>query len=216
VLGDRELGAASYVVAAKEVAILFPGLYSATSISHQNIVLGLLARGTDVLRLNDMRRDVFLSGIGPFTSGRRESSAALKRFIAEHDYRRIIVVGTSGGGMPAAIYGDAIAADRIVVFSTGTFFPPYDDRLERRARAFLDKVRKPGLDIGTDNLEIWQRPGPHPPLHIHYPAGNPQDVRHAVRMKDAANVTLYPVETAQHNFYSMLSAEELAEAILGS
>ncbi len=211
---DRELGAAGFAVGGADVAILFPGLYSVPSVAQQKLVLGLLARGIDVVRLIDMRRDVFLSGIGPLASGRPESFAALKRVVSQYGYRRVIVVGTSGGGMPAAIYGDAIAADRIAVFSTGTFFPDYDDRLERRARAFLDKVRKPGLDIGTDNLEIWQRPGPHPPLHIHYPAGNPQDARHALRMKDAPNVVLFPVETAQHNFYSMLSAEDLAAAIL--
>jgi len=213
---DRELGAAGFDAAGSEVAILFPGLYSVPSVAQQKLVLGLLARGIDVIRLIDVRRDVFLSGIGPLAGGRQESATALKRLVAERGYRRTIIVGTSGGGMPAAIYGDAIQADRIVVFSTGTVFPPDDDPLERRARAFLDKVRKPGLDIGTDNLEIWQRPGPHPELHIHYPMGNRQDARHALRMCEAANVFLYPVETAQHNFYSTLSAEALADAVLGT
>jgi predicted Zn-dependent protease len=213
---DRELGAGGFSVEGRDVAILFPGLYSVPSVAQQKLVLGLLARGIDVVRLVDVRRDVFLSGIGPLAGGRSESATALKRFVSECGYRRTIIVGTSGGGMPAAIYGDAIAADRIVVFSTGTVFPPDDDPLERRARAFLDKVRKPGLDIGTDNLEIWQRPGPHPELHIHYPMGNRQDARHALRMRDASNVFLYPVETAQHNFYSTMSAEALADAVLGT
>jgi hypothetical protein len=213
---DRDLGAAGFSVGGRDVAILFPGLYSVPSVAQQKLVLGLLARGIDVIRLIDIRRDVFLSGIGPFAGGRRESAEALKRFVSESGYCRSIIVGTSGGGMPAAIYGDAIQADRIVVFSTGTVFPPDDDPLERRARAFLDKVRKPGLDIGTDNLEIWQRPGPHPELHIHYPMGNRQDARHALRMRDAPNVFLYPVETAQHNFYSTMSAEALADAVLGT
>jgi len=213
---DRELGAAGFSVEGRDVAILFPGLYSVPSVAQQKLVLGLLARGIDVVRLIDVRRDVFLSGIGPLAGGRQDSAAALKRFVSECGYRRSIIVGTSGGGMPAAIYGDAIGADRIVVFSTGTVFPPDDDPLERRARAFLDKVRKPGLDVGTDNLEIWQRPGPHPELHIHYPMGNRQDARHALRMREEPNVFLYPVETAQHNFYSTMSAEALADAVLGT
>jgi Flp pilus assembly protein TadD len=212
---DKELGVGGFDIGGRAVAFLFPGLYSLPSVTQEKIALAMLARGIDFVPMMDMRRDVLLSGIGPSTSGREESFAALKRFIAQRGYQRVIAIGLSGGGMPAAIYGDAISADRIVVFSTGTFFPPNDDRLERRARAFLDKVRKPGLDVGSDNLEIWKSPGAHPPLHIHYPAGNRQDARHALRMAAAPNVFLYPVQTAQHDFYSTLGTEQLVRAILG-
>lgn len=216
VFADAELGTAVFDTGGTDVVILFAGLYNIPEALQQKLVLGPLARGADVVRLFDMRRDVLLSGVGPFTTEREQSFAALKRLVAERGYRRVICAGTSGGGMPAAIYGDAIGADRVVVFSTGTFFPPDDDRLERRARAFLHKVRSTGIEIGSDNLEIWMRPGPHPELHIHYPAMNPQDARHALRMQEAPGVSLYPVATAQHNFFSMLSAEELAAAILGT
>ncbi len=216
VFSDSELGAAGFDIGGADVVILFPGLYNVPQVVQQKLVLVPLARGTDVFRLFDMRRDVLLSGIGPGKPGRERSFAALKRLVAERSYRRVICVGTSGGGMPAAIYGDAIGAERVVVFSTGTFFPPDDDPLERRARAFLHKVRTTGLEIGSDNREIWQQPGRHPELHIHYPARNPQDARHALRMQGLPGVTLYPVESAQHGFFMTLSDEELAAAILGT
>jgi len=212
---DRELGVVGFATGGSDVAFLFSGLYDRPSEVQRTLVLGLLARGVDVIPLFDLRRDVLLSGVGPAARNRRESFDALRRLISERGYRRTICVGTSGGGMPAAVYGDAIGADRIVVFSTGTFFPPDDDPLERRARAFLDKVRKPGLDIGTDNLEIWRQPGRHPELHIHYPSANLQDARHALRMQDLPEVTLYPVETARHGFFLTRSPEELATNILG-
>src|SRR5262249_18723826 len=116
VFSDAELGAAGFDVGGTDVVIVFSGLYNIPEVFQQKLVLGLLARGTDVVRLFDMRRDVLLSGIGPSTTGREQSFAALKRLITERGYRRVICAGMSGGGMPAAIYGDGVDADRIVVF----------------------------------------------------------------------------------------------------
>jgi hypothetical protein len=198
------------------VAVLFPGFYNTPSATQSKLVQGLIARGIDVVRLFDMRRDVFLSGIGPSAGNRAQSIDALKRLVSRRGYGRVICVGTSGGGMPAAVYGDAIGAERVVVFSTGTFFPPNDDPLERRARGFLERVRKLRLDDGSDNLEIWRRPGKHPRFDLHFPSGNPQDARHALRMAGAPNVFLHPVETASHNFFLMLSADALGAAIAGT
>jgi predicted Zn-dependent protease len=212
---DRELGATGFDIGGSDVVILFQGLYNTLETIQQTLILGSLARKTDVIRLYDMRRDVLLSGIGPETTGREQAYAALKRLIAERGYRRVICVGLSGGGMPAAVYGDAIGADRVVVFSTGTFFPPDDDGVERRARAFLHKVRSTGFEIGSDNLEIWKQPGPHPEFHLYYPALNPQDARHALRMEGLPGVTLHPAETAEHGFFTMFTSEQFMTAIFG-
>jgi thioredoxin-like negative regulator of GroEL len=213
---ERNLGALGFDVGGTDVAILFPGFYHVPSDLQSNVVQGVIARGVDVIRLFDMRRDVFLSGIGPSAGNRMQSADALKRLISSRGYGSVICVGTSGGGMPAALYGDAIGAERVVVFSTGTFFPADDDPLERRARGFLERVRKLGLDEDTDNLEIWRRPGTHPRFEIHFPSGNPQDARHALRMAEAPNVALHPVETASHDFFMKWSADALGAAITGS
>ncbi|MCD9148078.1 hypothetical protein [Pseudophaeobacter flagellatus] len=175
------------------------------------------ARNATGLYTRDPNRLLTLGGIPKLGSTLDETVAALRQCLKDlSHHKRLVVLGTSGGGLGAIIYGARLKADVIHLMSPAT---SVDIDFLRK----IGDTRAPALQVRLGNLvhkdardgrEILLQ-APSPRVHVHYAADNPTDRAHAEHLKDLANVQLFPKRGIyDHNILPMMFACGEYEAMI--
>ncbi len=145
--------------------------------------------------LQDKERTLFLNGLSGVSGGFDGALAFLRSKIERHKARRVITIGTSGGGYSAIKFGLALRADRILGFSAPTTLVPTlldkwrDDRgklVHRRLTKMFDTAH---ADLNADVAES----GLPDQIHLYYGADMELDRRHAEHLSGHEAVKLYPI-----------------------
>lgn len=77
----------------------------------------------DVLLIGKNRRRTYKSGVPGFGSSLVESIERLSDYVGSLGYQRIVVIGTSAGGVPAILAAPHMSAERVVALGPGGALP---------------------------------------------------------------------------------------------
>lgn len=175
------------------------------------------ARDVTGFYIRDYSRLLTLNGIPSLGASLDETVAALKQKLAElKHHNRLVLLGTSGGGLGALQYGARLKADTIYLMSPAT-------SIERSFLRRIADTRAPALQVRLgDQIQADARDAreallraPATKVHIHYPASNPIDSAHAEHLGDMPNVHLHPRQgLATHNILPDMFAKEDYQAMI--
>lgn len=142
----------------------------------------------DVILLRTERRKGYRNGIPGVTGDLGTSVSALNTLLALKEYRRISIMGTSGGGLPALLAGLQLGAD--VVLSVGGNSP--DDERWRNARSG---------DGATCVFQRFMRPGvPAPRIFLVHGSKSKRDTAAVSAIADRLkNTGTFTIAGAGHN-----------------
>lgn len=126
-------------------------------------------------------------------------AAFLKKIIVQEGVKRVVMIGNSGGGFSALLFGALLGVDEIHAFNPPTRLrEPDDTSAPDQLRALeLEKGRAiPYLDL----REIFrQHLQPGTKVYIHYSRGERRDKRHAKYLREFPNVRLIEYPFVSHH-----------------
>lgn len=164
-----------------------------------------LEHPTSRLYVSDKTNRWYLGGLPGLTRSIAETLDLLAAIIARVPAARTIAVGTSMGGYLSLLLGGRRAVGNAVAFAPQTTVDAgwraahADERWADEIRAGLAATghRAPPDAAAMPN-------GASRRLHVFYPAGDPLDRAHAVRLDGQPGVFLYPVATTEHTLSHFL------------
>jgi pimeloyl-ACP methyl ester carboxylesterase len=125
--------------------------------------------------------------------------AFLRQIIASEGVKRIVMIGNSGGGFSALLFGALLGVDEIHAFNPPTRLREPDDTSapEQLAALELEKGKNiPYLDIREIFREHLR---PATKVYIHYSRGESRDTRHAKYLREFPNVRLIEYPFVSHH-----------------
>ena len=125
--------------------------------------------------------------------------AFLKRIIAQEHPRRVVMIGNSGGGFSALLFGALLGVDEIHAFNPPTLLREPDDTSAPEQLAALE--REQGKDIPYLDIRAIFRAHlkPETKVFIHYSRGARRDKRHARYLNEFPNVRLIEYPFVSHH-----------------
>jgi hypothetical protein len=123
----------------------------------------------------------------------------LKKIIAQEHAKRVVMIGNSGGGFSALLFGALVGVDEIHAFNPPTLLRGPDDTSapEQLEALILEKGGNiPYLDIREIFREHLK---PETKVYIHYSRGESRDKRHAKYLREFPNVRLIEYPFVSHH-----------------
>jgi len=137
----------------------------------------------------------------------------IRNICAQENIKRVVTVGSSGGGYAAILIGILINADEVVAFS------PVSKLLDRTDTIFPDTLVELQNRIGKDNLyldpyRLNQEVKPKTRINILYGANNRKDTRHAKYLGRLENVRLVGFPFFSHHLSYFLAKQGELDRLL--
>lgn len=182
------------------VMIAFGGLHMRVGISDYEFrdVTADLPAGLIFVR--DRTKRVYHGGLPELGRTFPEMAASITELAGG---RRIVMVGNSGGGFAALVFGALTGASEVHAFSPVTFVGRWRRKLHKDGR-FHDAIDR--LNRGPDaqrrfmDARPWMRRASRPTeFHLYYAHGYDLDRLHAERVRRVRGVTLHPRDGKGHN-----------------
>lgn len=147
-------------------------------------------------------------------------AACLQQYTTHSSTKKTIVLGNSGGGYAALLFGHILQADEIHAFSPKTSINPiqrimnYDIQKLRKFVSFFELYRY-GERKYFDLKPVFFAAYPQKRnVHIYYARQNRIDAFHALRMKSIPGIHLHPFQYNKHNLIKILKQNGELKAII--
>jgi hypothetical protein len=138
----------------------------------------------------------------------------LRKVIATECVKRVVMIGNSGGGFSALLFGALVGADEIHAFNPPTRLrEPEDTSAPEQLEALqLEKGKDiPYLDI-RDVFRKHLRP--ETKTYIHYSRGESRDKRHAKYLREFPNVRLIEYPFVSHHVARFFAERSMLTPLL--
>jgi hypothetical protein len=134
-----------------------------------------------------------------------EVAAYVKRLRMQEQVNRVVVIGNSGGGFAAILFGTLAGADEIHAFNPSTKLLVESDTSYPEQLALLH--REAGLDNPYIDLRkiLLQKPDANPAIYIHYSSGDKKDRHQAQYLRDIPHVHLLQYPFVSHHLARYLA-----------
>jgi pimeloyl-ACP methyl ester carboxylesterase len=131
----------------------------------------------------------------------------LSGVIRRNGITRTVLVGNSGGGYAALLFGQLLNADEVHAFRPTTYIDPKlrADNNDGRYQEFLDRMLAGrGIDSRyVDLVPVLEREG-KTEFHVYYQTPDALDSLHAVRLGEIDRVVLHPVDFGEYRLIRRL------------
>jgi hypothetical protein len=141
-------------------------------------------------------------------------AAWLTKIIAQEHPRRVVMIGNSGGGFSALLFGALVGVDEIHAFNPPTLLRAPDDTSAPQQLEAL--VMEKGQDIPyLDIREIFREHlKPSTQVYIHYSRGESRDKRHAKYLRDFPNVYIREYPFVSHHVARFFAERAMLSPLL--
>jgi hypothetical protein len=150
-------------------------------------------------------------GIGPDVPGVVEF---LRKVIAREKVRRVVMIGNSGGGFSALLFGALVGVDEIHAFNPPTRLRQPEDT------SAPDQLHALEMEKGTaipylDLKEIFRQSlKPTTKVYIHYSRGESRDKRHAKYLREFSSVELIEYPFVSHHVARFFAERAMLSPLL--
>ncbi|MEP4037017.1 hypothetical protein [Pseudophaeobacter sp.] len=197
--------------------LVFGGIGGGAFINYPILDSSFAARNVTGLYVRDSSRLLTLNGIPTLGASLDQTIEALQsRLNALSHHKRLVVFGTSGGGLGALQYGARLNADAIHLISPAINVNADFLRRIGDARAPVVQARLGEKIRGSeqDGREALSR-APSTRTYVHYTADNPTDRAHAEHLKGLPNVQLRPRHgESAHNILQKMVENDTYQALI--
>ncbi len=169
--------------------------------------------------LRDQRGLWYHAGLAGIGEDVQAIGAFLRPFAVDRCTERVIMLGNSGGGYAAMLFGHMLEAHEVHAFSPKTFIDP----IKRIAALDIPRWRRYRNMLALLQSHRWRRqyfdlrkrlrdlPAGATQFHLYYASGHRVDRLHAERMKSLNGVHLHPYPI--HGHYLIRQLKESGELI---
>ncbi|CAA0110536.1 Uncharacterised protein [BD1-7 clade bacterium] len=170
--------------------------------------------------LRDHKRLWYHAGL--YNVGNNIESIAnyLRRYTTHSSTNKVVVIGSSGGGYAALLFGHILQADEVHAFSAKTTINPIlrfmrnDLPKRNRLKRMLYLLSKGEKRYFNIERIFRLHPNHKTSYHIYFSCNHERDTFHALRVKHIPNVHLHPYEYNRHNLVAFLKKEGELSSIL--
>lgn len=161
----------------------------------------------------------FLGGLPGLAKGCDSLAALIRSRLTELAPRKVVVVGCSGNGFPALLYGHALGADVVHAFSPAVGLDlPVVERIQpgaaKQFRELMIEIAASGVDRKLLHLpDVLARDNGKTRYFIHYGRGNRDDAERAHFMAGLPGVHLIEHDTREHGTAELLAAADQLSAV---
>ncbi|MEQ1931119.1 MAG: hypothetical protein ABL957_11420 [Parvularculaceae bacterium] len=164
------------------------------------------------LFFRDTKQAWYHQGVPGVSTNVDETAAYIASVIAERSVKRTVAIGVSAGGYAALIHGWLLEVDEVHAIAPQSYID-VDNRLanddffmdEQVANIYeTDRAQQEYFDLVplfTNGQNTRTQ------FHIHYCRNHRLDTLHALRLKDAPNVTLHDYEEGGHRLTPRLTKD---------
>lgn len=175
------------------------------------------AHNHSAVYLRDTDRTLFQGGVPSLAPDLEGTIDALRGMLSRLNTRRLICLGTSGGGFGAIRYGMRLEAAHILCASPPTSFDVVDSIGDDRARLLVQRM---AAQFGKENLDMLadvRAGGGKTRLTIWFGADAREDAAHARHLEGQPGVTLVPVPdfAAHTTFEKILESGAFEDFVAG-
>jgi hypothetical protein len=173
----------------------------------------------DRLLLWDPQYRFFLGGIRGIAEGFHALTEFIRARIRELAPRKVLVVGCSGSGMSALLYGHALAADVVHAFSPAVSLDhPVVERLQPAAaaqyRELMLEVAASGVDRSLLHVPgVLEHGNGRTRYFVHYGQANREDAERAQWLAACPGVSLIGHNTSSHATAELLAGRDLLRKV---
>jgi hypothetical protein len=169
------------------------------------------------LFVRDLRQAWYHLGIPGHGSTIAEASQSLRRLIAGHRVKRLVVAGSSAGGYAALVFGTLLGADMVLCFSPQTVLD-LDILADMDDHRWDDRLRKNVGSMDADWSDL-RRALPdarraYTSYRLYFDNSLRGDRLHAERLADLEGVRLYRFGHGGHNIARALRQTGALERVL--
>ena len=140
----------------------------------------------------------------------------IKKIIAQEHPRRVVMIGNSGGGFAALLFGALVGVDEIHAFNPPTRLREPDDTSapEQLEALLLEKGADiPYLDI-RNIFRTYLKP--ETKVYIHYSRGESRDKRHAKYLREFPNVHIVEYPFVSHHVARFFAERAMLSPLLNA
>ena len=177
--------------------------------------------------LRDTHRSWYHHGLPAVGTGIDDIETFLQHYTTHPSTRKTIIIGNSGGGYAALLFGHILGADEVHSFSPKTFINPIkriinNDIPPKYSIAHLFRLYLHGQRKYFDLKKVFLASAPQKRnFHIYFAENSRTDYLQAIRMQSVPGIHLHPFQHDRHNLIKLLKRrgklrEILEQAILFS
>lgn len=197
--------------------VFFGGLANRYGLDMESLDRFIAAAGHTAIYLRDRQRCLFLKGIPDIPGSVEGLEAYLRDLKQELGLNRLVMIGSSSGGLAALKYGVAISADGIRCFGgpTTAATEAMETFGDARGRALTRRLSR---DLAPEALDVAPdvaKAAGSVPIQMYYGAEMPQDSAQAERLRGIAGVSLLPVpDVDRHDIlFQMIANQRVGEVL---
>lgn len=181
---------------------VFPGADGKSAFDFVGVTANLPATKVFFRDPNMLWYQLGLDGVGKTVP---EIVAYVKNLRAKEQSKRVVMIGNSGGGFAAILFGTLAGADEIHAFNPPTKLLVEADTSYPEQLAILHK--RTGLDNPYIDLRkiLLGNPNANPRIYVHYSRGDKKDRKQARYLKDIHNVQLLQYPFVSHHLARYLA-----------
>jgi pimeloyl-ACP methyl ester carboxylesterase len=140
----------------------------------------------------------------------------LRKIIAQEGVKRVVMIGNSGGGFSALLFGALVGVEEIHAFNPPTRLREPDDTSAPEQLQALEAEKGkeiPYLDI----RDVFRKHlKPHTKVYIHYSRGESRDKRHARYLREFPNVRLIEYPFVSHHVARFFAERAMLTPLLAA
>jgi tetratricopeptide (TPR) repeat protein len=198
-----------YRFGSERCVVWFNGAIAGNAVQQLTKALPVLRRrGISVLAITDKRRFMAMGGVGPYFPDRAATREAIQAELAARGYYRLAMVGSSGTGLSALLYGAEMAVEGILGFAAVTRLP--EEGRDTNPQALKHRARLLGniKVIPSDSRELVAQAS-RTAVFLVFPEFSEFDAQQTENLADLANVTLWPEPFDKHSVCLWLLEQDL-------
>lgn len=140
----------------------------------------------------------------------------LRKQIAQEKPKRVVMIGNSGGGFSALLFGVLVGADEIHAFNPPTRLRDPDDTSAPEQLQALELEKGKGIpyldlqDMFRKHLQTGTK------VYIHYSRGESRDKRHAKYLREFPNVHLIEYPFVSHHVARFFAERAMLTPLLAA
>jgi hypothetical protein len=220
---ERRRTAPARRVVGKDSSLLlvgFAGFHGRLGVANVDFLEAAGLQQAHCLLLWDPTYRFFLGGIPPYADGFSALVEFIRRQVSEFAPKKVLVVGCSGSGFSAMLYGHALRADVVHAFSPAVSLDLSQvERFQPAAavqyRSLMLELADSGVDRSLLHLpSILAQGNGKTRFYVHYGRRNQDDAERAHFLAQCPGVHLIEHATASHATAELLAGAGLLKAAL--
>jgi hypothetical protein len=140
----------------------------------------------------------------------------LKNQIAQEKVKRVVMIGNSGGGFSALLFGALVGVDEIHAFNPPTRLRERDDTSAPDQLEALELEKGKGIPYLDIRDMFRQHLKPETQVYIHYSRGESRDKRHARYLREFPNVHLIEYPFVSHHVARFFAERAMLTPLLNA